>query len=925
MSISHARGSEWRKWDLHVHTPSSIYQHYGADCDEVWERYITDLENLPKEFSVLGINDYFFIDGYERLKIEKEVNNRLNNINLLLPVLEFRLDMFAGVAFGQLKRINLHVIFSDELSIDIIKSQFLNTLEQSYTLKNGSEWNNAITKESIEELGRTVKSTVPQAELRNYSSDLIEGFNNLNLSYKDILKSLSKPCFDDKYIIAIGKTEWDELKWTDSSIATKKDVINNAHIVFTASKNIETFHKAKDKLTSQGVNNHLLDCSDAHDYSSSENKDRIGNCFTWIKADPTFEGFKQVIYEHEERVLISNENPSLWFDKPYFSGIQIVDNLQVFKDETDLNFNKCEVIPLNQNLVTIVGGRGEGKSMLVEYLASSFVGNEQSKKGIFNKSGQVKLLYNKTNLSEDDCISFEINDEKHPLDVIYISQGMLKSLVGEKEEKNKLSNSIRKLARLEEVSFDGVLDAEIITKIDRYFEITSFLKQVDNQGNFINSIEYLNKNKVRIQSFISNITTEENREKLNTYASDLNILNENSSRLARTQELEDYLAKIVESINTKIISLNLSDEVPIIDCNPFIIQQSKISLLKNKINTSITDISSSIEAIKNRFEGYKGDLSTLLDDVGIYQKELNTINLKVIETERVLAEHSSLEEEIFITTDESISLIDKMEVSYRHQVDLLTQSWDNFKSLSSRDDFNDSQKELMGSLLDDLDAEVIIDFDLDVFYEKISDCIDGSKWRIKNNKNAKIEHFGVTSFETFINFLKKDFSDMCNKDGTHQDMLKEVCFNNSYQKDYIKIHPILKYKNKNLNKNLNKISVGQKGTVYLKMMLATNAFSKPIIFDQPEDDLDNGFIVKDLIALFKELKKYRQVIIVTHNANLVVNADAEQVIVATNDHGKLSYISGSLENSTINSEICKILEGGEIAFSSRRSKYQSVK
>ncbi len=82
--------------------------------------------------------------------------------------------------------------------------------------------------------------------------------------------------------------------------------------------------------------------------------------------------------------------------------------------------------------------------------------------------------------------------------------------------------------------------------------------------------------------------------------------------------------------------------------------------------------------------------------------------------------------------------------------------------------------------------------------------------------------------------------------------------------------------------------------------------------------------MQNLISLFKELKQYRQVIIVTHNANLVVNADAEQIIVAANLDGKLSYLSGSLENSNINYKICKILEGGEIAFEKRRRKYQEI-
>ncbi len=76
-------GSKWRKWDLHVHTPASIFQRYGGDTEQAWERFLQDLERLPDEFKVLGINDYLFIDGYKRLLKEKK-QGRLKNIDLLL-------------------------------------------------------------------------------------------------------------------------------------------------------------------------------------------------------------------------------------------------------------------------------------------------------------------------------------------------------------------------------------------------------------------------------------------------------------------------------------------------------------------------------------------------------------------------------------------------------------------------------------------------------------------------------------------------------------------------------------------------------------------------------------------------------------------------------------------------------------------------
>ena len=137
------------------------------------------------------------------------------------------------------------------------------------------------------------------------------------------------------------------------------------------------------------------------------------------------------------------------------------------------------------------------------------------------------------------------------------------------------------------------------------------------------------------------------------------------------------------------------------------------------------------------------------------------------------------------------------------------------------------------------------------------------------------------------------------------------------RKDYLYVIPEIKF----FNKTLIQLSVGQRGTLYLLLQLATNAFSSPVIFDQPEDDLDNEFITKELVGLLKQLKRYRQIIISTHNANLVVNADAEQVIVANNNEEELTYISGSLENKDIVDKVCSILEGGKIAFENRSNKY----
>src|SRR5215475_4696658 len=100
------RGALWRKWDLHIHTPESITHRYSGQKEAQWSRFLEELEALPPEFKVIGINDYVLIDGYKRVLTEKS-KGRLANIDLILPVIELRLDMFAG-AGSHLARVNLH-------------------------------------------------------------------------------------------------------------------------------------------------------------------------------------------------------------------------------------------------------------------------------------------------------------------------------------------------------------------------------------------------------------------------------------------------------------------------------------------------------------------------------------------------------------------------------------------------------------------------------------------------------------------------------------------------------------------------------------------------------------------------------------------------------------------------------------------------
>ena len=144
---------------------------------------------------------------------------------------------------------------------------------------------------------------------------------------------------------------------------------------------------------------------------------------------------------------------------------------------------------------------------------------------------------------------------------------------------------------------------------------------------------------------------------------------------------------------------------------------------------------------------------------------------------------------------------------------------------------------------------------------------------------------------------------------------------------YSTSHILLEYGIKYDGIEIQKLSPGTRGIVLVLLYLALDdADDRPLIIDQPEENLDPKSIFDELVPLFQEAKKKRQVIMVTHNANLVVNTDADQVIVA--DVGAqsvgglppITYKSGGLDEAEIREIVCDTLEGGEEAFRERAKR-----
>ena len=149
-----------------------------------------------------------------------------------------------------------------------------------------------------------------------------------------------------------------------------------------------------------------------------------------------------------------------------------------------------------------------------------------------------------------------------------------------------------------------------------------------------------------------------------------------------------------------------------------------------------------------------------------------------------------------------------------------------------------------------------------------------------------------------------------------------------YEVEHVRLSYSLKYN----GVELEKLSPGTKGIVLLILYLGMDvADTRPLIVDQPDENLDNESIYELLTTYFKTAKRRRQIILIIHNPNLVVNADSEQVIVATAERRQnglphITYQSGALENNmpedkAIRQQVCRILEGGSDAFRKRERRY----
>jgi hypothetical protein len=894
--MNYQNGSNWRKWDLHFHTPSSPdYKDKSITNQEIIDVL------LKNEISVVAITDHQLMD-LDRIKELQSLGLR-NNITVI-PGIEILSD-----SRGK-EPIHFIGLFSETSDIDYIWGQ----LENNTNLRRIR--------------GENKKPDEIYCDLKD-TALLIKKLGGIVTIHAG-KKSNSIECITDSL---------------PHTMAEKADIADNVDI-FELGK--ETDQKDYNEIVFPSIKKifPMIVCSDNHNIKDYKLKQ---NC--WIKADTTFNGLRQILFEPDTRVRIQEDKPDNKRDYLTIEKVRFID--------INGKFQKA-YIHLNSNLNSIIGGKSSGKSLLLYFIAKTIAPRT------VEEINQHFFKNNKAFGYEIGSVDFEVvwNDGKKQLlskpdelnrPITYVPQLYINEIAENTKDRFALNSLILDTLNEKETykeDVDLIQQSIQKSKEELSFSISRFFNLSENIEVKIKEINELG-DKLAIKGNIYKLKKElEDIRKESNFSDDeerkYKELFDQKEELAITRQKLDHLIKKY---------LLVKQQLEEFGNNP-----SKHFLLQN---------------IKSLQESFESD-EEIIQLLGILEKNLSITIYNSINSFLQFAFKSRLDEELN-ELNKYNTLIEK------NATELIPFD----EKLKNREKFLKIQKEIdeeniKVSKIELKEGELALivgeksKIDLIGIYSRIFDYY--KEWVRKNEEFKTIdENIELVSKVAFNNIIfESSFVAKISKKSPLQNQFSTSSFNgNEFQFDYsnhiknIKIiydkllkEPIgLNQGNKikdaiegllndcfsidfDLNQGgdqLLQMSPGKRGLVLFQLFLKLSNSVFPILIDQPEDSLDNRTVFIQLNDYIKIRKQNRQILMVSHNANLVVSTDSENVIVA-NQHGQnkesnkrefeFEYVSGALEYSFINSSekgilfskgikehVCEILEGGEEAFQKRERKY----
>lgn len=952
------RGSEWRRWDLHTHTPGTLLNdQFGS-----WEEYLAAVE--ASDVKVLGATDYMCLDNYSKLKGYRD-KGRIKNIELLLPNLEFRLAPPSEKATA----VNIHLLVSpDDLDHEKKIREALGRLNWKY---NGVPY--SCLPDQLRALGKAFDPSI-----KDDRAALQMGVMQFKIdftAFRDWLNAegwLRRHCL---VAVDAGKDGLSSFSKDGGWAAHRDEITRFAEILFSGRPGEREFWLGmgsdadKKTVARLGGPRSCVHGSDAHGIAKlfKPSNDR----FCWIKADPTFEGLRQIQYEPGDRVFIGPTPPI------YHDMARVVSSVKLAKSGGW--FDDVE-IPLNLGLVSIIGQKGSGKSALAEAIAFTAGSWDDGDPSSFLSRARTPLAGLEVELRWGDgrMSSAVIGKQAIPQnEVRYLSQNFVEHLCSGDAIGEELVKEI------ESVVFSYIDPAETMNA-SSFGELRALrTESVRRAGNEIRDrLNGLIREEVELQDRIGKL--KEKNDRIKALGGEKEGLRKQIPKPADEAEkklqkdlskLREALAKVQVSLgNDKLLIQRVAD------------LKSRLSLFSHQMTKFyqelvplLTEIGVPTEQQGHFKPEYHGDIQMpLADRLAVFnaalaakegategpapgtvkqlQGELSKLQklesadkarqalLKQIQ-ERLAAisvELARLEAEVKQIKEQDEPRIktvraEQYECYAEYFANLgleqstLVELYEPVKAHIASSETSDQEKSLEFSVRWEANLKTWLEKG-EVLLDQRKTLPYGSLQGISEAANEKLVPAWTSGDANAVKAAMNDFlkpfrevpSSTYLRAASKVQDVRQWMFN----VDHIQLSYGLKYN----GVELEKLSPGTKGIVLLILYLGMDVNdTRPLIVDQPDENLDNESIFQLLTTYFKQAKRRRQIVLITHNPNLVVNTDAEQIIVAemskrANGLPHTSYASGALEDANrdppgIRENVCRILEGGSDAFLKREKRY----
>mgnify|MGYP001773360488 CR=1 FL=1 len=901
------RGAEWVRVDFHLHSPGvntfKLPDGINLSSQEDKKRLVKEyVERLRKaEIKIGAITDYNGIreDWFTAIKEEAEKEGII-----IFPGTELDI-LFSGGKYG----LHLIIVFDEKEDMEGINT-FIHSLDKNPQNKLFSEDRTNRPLESRYELEELIN------EIRErYKSNCLIIFPHPEQDKNGLFNTFN-PSQSAKYLNLI-----------------KPDGIE----YFTE----ETRKKL---LSTNEINDSILNKIAILENSDPKSLDEIGTKkrgdklrATYLKlSDFTLSALKLALHDPEVRVKLY-EKPKMTFDR--ITRIKI----------NGTTFLKDIELPINPELNTFIGGRGVGKSAILESIRYCldlpvYQDKEARRKFVMDVVGsggeieiEIERFYGDkkfkylcrrmvgkepeiTNLDTNEKISLNIHqvfEDKSPIvigqkELYYVASdrefqlSLIDDLIGKevKEKQKEIDEIIKKMKE------NGEKIIKLKEKIKKIQEYEQELKNVEDEIKIFERLKVVDK----LKKWTEIIDNEE-----------------------RLSKAENSLKNTIEQVKTVLIEGkdDLENQIEFLKkAKPEgkeIIEETEgvltefcgfIKDVLEGVTQKEKDFFKRYEEIKDKWQRYKAGIEQEINKI---KKELGEKRLKPERLENLISKKANLEAMIRELKKIEGELEDKKKERGKLKEELKQKRHEVFK-------IRQKEIEKINKILNGR-ARIRLEFEKDIrpFEEKLKNIMAGSGIRgtvidniikkedltidgillsdyIERGEEKLQEEFGLT--EAMAKRLREFFSQE----------EKKFELETIYPEDKI----IVELKVNEEFKPISELSVGQKATALLLLLFAYE--NRILLLDQPEEDLDNRFIYEDVVKILREFKNKRQIIVATHNANIPVIGDSELIIVLEAEKGERCKIidKGSVDKESIKEHIKHIMEGGEEAFKLRAEKYGGV-